>query len=234
MQEPGIAVIDFGSQYTENIAKRFRKLEVHTEVFEPETKVSELEQAVGIVGSGGPASGYQEKSPRWDFGIWNLRVPKLLICYAFQAYAYDFGGDTVPAEGSGEYGRAELKTLRKTPLFDNLDEKQIVWMSHGDKVALLPRGMKPLASTPDCKYAAAWDSKCKIAGVQFHPEVDDTQNSVQILQNFLDLCDWTEKPWRYEDFIAQAPSAIQEAVRGRKVAHLASGGKDSTVAAIFL
>ena len=187
MQKPGIAVLDFGSQYTQLIARRFRDIGVYSEIFEPGVAMKDIELAIGIVSSGGSASVYKNGSPRCRDGVWEMPVPKLAICYSFQAYAHDFGGQTTPAENSREFGKAEIIIEKSEPLFNDLDERQIVWMSHGDEVSRLPPSMHRLAYTEDCKYAAAWDPNRRIVGVQFHPEVNDTLHGMDMLSNFLSL-----------------------------------------------
>jgi GMP synthase (glutamine-hydrolysing) len=234
MKEQGIAVLDFGSQYTQTIARKVRHLGVFSEILEPEIDIQELEQAVGIIGSGGPASVYEHGSPKCEPKIWKLPIPKLAICYAFQLYADENGGKTIPSESAGEYGKAELLIKQKYPIFENLPKRQVAWMSHGDKVSKLPLHMKRLALTDDCEFAAAWDPRYKVVGVQFHPEVDDTEYGKQILGNFLKACKPPQNQWNYERFIAEAPNEIHQTVKDRKVAHLTSGGKDSSVAAILL
>ena len=236
MQEPGIAVLDFGSQYTENIAKCLRELGVDAEVYEADVPVLDIRGAKGVIGSGGPASAYQAGSPRCQPAVWDMPVPKLAICYSFQAFAHDNGGQTVPADegGRGEYGKSTLVVGEYEPIFSGLPHEQTVWMSHGDRVAKLPPGMRKLASTVDCEYAAAWDPKRNIIGVQFHPEVHETEHGKRMLDNFLNICGQTERmPWTYERFLAESPDIIRQKVAGRKVVHLASGGKDSTLAGIL-
>ncbi|MBI4155281.1 glutamine-hydrolyzing GMP synthase [Candidatus Woesearchaeota archaeon] len=234
MREKGIAIIDFGSQYTQTIARRIRYLNVFSEIFDSNIRPSELENAVGVIGSGGPASVYEAESPRCNPKIWTMNMPKLLICYAFQLFAHEEGGRTVKGNKSGEYGKAKLIIENDASIFKDLPETQTVWMSHGDRVESLPPGMLKLAYTKDCEFAAAYDPDSKTIGFQFHPEVDDTEFGMQMLNNFLNLCKRPEKEWTYQRFIEEVPERIREFVGGRNVVHLTSGGKDSSIAAVFI
>jgi len=235
MQEEGILVVDYGSQLAQTIARRCRELGYYSEILNPEDVTeSGLEKALGIISSGGPSSVYEDDSPRPSKSLSSSTLPALDICYAFQLYAHLNDGETKRGDGVGEYGKAVLNLLEDCPVFNDLPEEQVVWMSHGDYVSELPPGMKLIGSTSDCKYAAAWDLKKKRIGVQFHPEVDDTEYSQQIMGNFLELCGKPENPWTYELFVEQAVQQIKEQVGDQKVVHLTSGGKDSTLAALLL
>jgi len=234
MEETTVVVLDFGSQYTENIAASCsRELGIEPEVYEGDIEIAKIGKPKMIIGSGGPASAYEKGSPRCDPRIWDMDAVKLAICYTFQAYAHDFGGRTIPAEKAGEYGKAELVVEESGQLFSGTPKNQTVWMSHGDRISELPPSMKRLAYTKDCENAAAWDPKRKLFGVQFHPEVHETEHGRTMLDNLLKMCGELERrPWTYETYIAETPGKIRQQVRGRHVVHMTSGGKDSTLAGI--
>jgi GMP synthase (glutamine-hydrolysing) len=182
------AILDFGSQYTPVIGRRIRELGQNSKILNYYTLDADLEDALGIILSGGPKSVYDSNSPRCDRGIWELEIPKLAICYSFQLYAHTNGGKVTSAKSKKEYSKADLIVDENCSFFDKLPEKQVVWMSHGDKITKLPYRMVPLAHTQDCEYAVAADPKNKVIGVQFHPEVDNTEYGKEMLFNFMKLC----------------------------------------------
>jgi len=233
MQKPGIAVLDFGSQYTQTIARRFRQLNTFSEIFEPETWPAELVNASGIVLSGGPNSVYQPDAPRCIHELFEIDKPIWGICYGFQYIAHVLGGK-VERKERGEYGKAQLNIHKNVGVLENLGPREQAWMSHGDTVTKLPDGYEAVASTDDCEYAVAWNPAKKIIGTQFHPEVDDTPNGMRMLDNFLKICGATAHDWTMEKYIADSLENIPRQVDGRKVCHLTSGGGDSTVAAVML
>ena len=233
MQRPGIAVLDFGSQYTQTITRRFRQLRIFSEIFDPEVSLNELKDAYGIVLSGGPSSVYDEGSPRCNNEILEMNKPVLGICYGFQYIAHNIGGKVRKKE-KGEYGKAVINVRDPVSILKDLGPKEEVWMSHADTVTKLPPGFERLASTKDCTNAAAWHPKKKIVCTQYHPEVDHTENGMKMLDNFLGLCEATEHDWTMKKYLEVAKEEIRKHVRGRKVCHLTSGGGDSTVAAIML
>lgn len=235
MKREGILVVDYGSQLAQTIARKCRQLGYYSEIVNPgEVSAEDLKNARGVIGSGGPASVYEVESPKPSNALINHSLPQLDICYSFQLYAYLNGGETIPSNRAGEYGKSSLEVLIECPIFDGLPSEQVVWMSHGDRVSRLPYGMRAAGRTKDCEYAAAWDAEKNRFGVQFHPEVDDTEYGLRIIKNFLELCGKPETPWSYEVFVRDAVSHIKSYVKNRKVVHLTSGGKDSTLAAILI
>jgi GMP synthase (glutamine-hydrolysing) len=228
-----VVILDFGSQYTQLIARRVRELNVKSEILPPQTPVEEIQSRhpIGLILSGGPASVYEEGAARPDPGIFSLGVPVLGLCYGQQVMAQLLGGEVAAAERR-EFGAAELSVDRTCPLFAGLPPAQRVWMSHGDKVTKLPPGFRVVAHTANAPHAAmAWEER-KLFGLQFHPEVKHTDYGLQILDNFLTLCgarrDWTPASLRQE-----AVAAIREKVQGGQVIVALSGGVDSTVTALL-
>ncbi|REJ75212.1 MAG: glutamine-hydrolyzing GMP synthase [Acidobacteria bacterium] len=237
MQHELVLILDFGSQYTQLIARRVREQGIYCEIHPFHLaleRISEMDPK-GIILSGGPSSVTDEDAPRVDKKFYAIaKVPILGICYGMQLMAVDLGGGSEPAVRR-EYGRAELKRLSgKTDLFTDLPEKLEVWMSHGDHVTDLPEGFSKTATTGDV-ITAIEDSERKMYGVQFHPEVSHTPKGSEILHNFLfDICgckgDWTPK-----QFIDEEIAKIREIVgEERRVVCGLSGGVDSTVAAALV
>ncbi|HUF04638.1 MAG TPA: glutamine-hydrolyzing GMP synthase [Aridibacter sp.] len=237
MQHELVLILDFGSQYTQLIARRVREQGIYCEIHPFSLPPEEIaaKSPKGLILSGGPSSVTDEGAPRVSPEFYDkIDVPMLGICYGMQLFAIDLGGGTEPAERR-EYGRAELKRLSgKTDLFTDLPEKLEVWMSHGDHVTDLPEGFTKTATTGDV-ITAIEDPVRKMYGVQFHPEVAHTPKGAEILHNFLfDICgcrgDWTP-----QQFIDEEVEKIRETVgtEGRVVCGL-SGGVDSTVAAALV
>jgi len=235
IHESKILILDFGSQYTQLIARRLREKHVYCEIHpfnKPIEKIKEYAPK-GIILSGGPASVYASDSPKVSEEIFNLGIPILGICYGMQLITYLFGGKVVKAE-KHEYGRAELKVLNDEDLFKNLPSKFTVWMSHGDRVLELPKGFEPIAKTENAPYAAIRNRNKKIFGVQFHPEVKHTQFGDKILENFaLEICGCTPS-WTMENFIEYEVEKIKETVKDKNVICALSGGVDSSVVAALL
>ncbi|MCO6510036.1 MAG: glutamine-hydrolyzing GMP synthase [Aridibacter famidurans] len=237
LQHELVLILDFGSQYTQLIARRVREQGIYCEIHPFSLPADEIRarSPKGVILSGGPSSVTDEGAPRVKPDFYErIDVPILGICYGMQLFAIDLGGATEPAERR-EYGRAELKRLSgKTDLFTDLPEKLEVWMSHGDHVIELPAGFTKTATTGDV-ITAIEDPERKLYGVQFHPEVAHTPKGAEILHNFLfDICgcrgDWTP-----QQFIDEEVEKIRETVgeEGRVVCGL-SGGVDSTVAAVLV
>ncbi len=228
-----VLILDFGSQYTQLIARRVRELKVKSEIVPPQTPAEEIKNRnpIGLVLSGGPASVYQQGAALPDAAIFSLGVPVLGLCYGQQVMAKLLGGEVAAAERR-EFGAAELEVDTNCPLFAGLPPVQRVWMSHGDKVTALPAGFRVVAHTANAPHAAmAWEER-KLFGLQFHPEVKHTDYGMQILDNFLTLCgarrDWTPASLRQE-----AVAAIRQQVQGGQVIVALSGGVDSTVTALL-
>jgi len=228
-----VLVYDFGSQYTQLIARRVRELAVYSEIVPPDFPPGEAKDALAIILSGGPASVYQPGAPLPSPEIFNLGVPVLGICYGLQALAHLLGGKVAPA-GAREYGHANLRVLVDDPLFRGLPREMRVWMSHGDKVLELPEGFAPIAETDNSPFAAVSDPKRRIWGVQFHPEVRHTPLGSDILRNFLYGIAGAKGDWSLEDFVEKEVLEIRQTVGGEGVVLGLSGGVDSSVLAYLL
>jgi GMP synthase (glutamine-hydrolysing) len=230
-----IAVLDFGSQYTQLIARRIRQLGVLGEIFPCDVRPEVLgkEPAGGLIFSGGPASVYAPGSPQLDPRILEMGVPVLGICYGMQIMTKTLGGGVVPS-GHAEYGPAKVEIDAASPLFKGLDSPQPVWMSHGDRVEALAPGFRAIASSPGSPFAAMERSDRRWYGVQFHPEVSHTPAGMQILRRFVfDICGSAED-WSMERFAEKAVSDIRARVGSGRVITAVSGGVDSTVTAVLV
>ncbi|MEK7729414.1 MAG: glutamine-hydrolyzing GMP synthase, partial [candidate division KSB1 bacterium] len=181
-----ILILDFGSQYTQLIARRLRELGVYSEIKTALTPLAEVHglHPRGIVFSGGPNSVYDQDAPSVDPEIFNLGVPILGLCYGQQLLAHLLGGKVQPSPHR-EYGLAELNVLRADALFENVDKQTRVWMSHGDAIVAAPPDFVTIGATNNAPHAAFVDHRRKLYGLQFHPEVTHTIAGRQILQNFL-------------------------------------------------
>ena len=230
-----VAVLDFGSQYSQLIARRIRECNVYSRITPYNIKASELaeENLKGIILSGGPASVYSEDAPLCDPEIYNLGVPVLGICYGLQMTMKLHGGD-VARSNAREYGKAELQLTKECALLQGIPEEFVVWMSHGDKVLSLPEGFEPVAKTANTEYAAVQNTEKEIYGIQFHPEVVHTQNGTAIIKNFCHGICGCAGSWTMEAFIEQAVREIRETVGDSKVVLGLSGGVDSSVAAALI
>ena len=196
-----ILVLDFGSQYTQLIARRVRECGVYSEIKPFNFSVSEILQhrPKGIILSGGPSSVYDEKAPLSDPKIFDLGIPILGICYGLQIMAFQMGGKVDPA-ARREYGRAELNLLDQSDLFKNLSNPTTVWMSHGDHLTKLPFGFSAIAKTNNSPIAAVRNKEKNIFGIQFHPEVVHTEQGTKIIDNFLiNICK-LKKTWSPQSF----------------------------------
>ncbi|MFA5976029.1 MAG: glutamine-hydrolyzing GMP synthase [Elusimicrobiota bacterium] len=227
-----IVILDFGSQYTQLIARRVREAKVYCEILPFRTSADELRkrEPSGIILSGGPSSVYAADAPRPDAAIWTLGVPVLGICYGMQLMTEHFGGRVKKADHR-EYGPAEIQVVESNGLFGGLDEKLPVWMSHGDAADEMPSEFVCLAQSKNSRFAAIANLKTRFYGVQFHPEVQHTPSGARMLQNFLsNVC--KEKPtWTMESFVQTQVKAIREQVGSGHVICAMSGGVDSSVAA---
>jgi len=230
-----ILILDFGSQYTQLIARRLRELGVYCEIH-PCTMTAEAMRAFaprGIVLSGGPASVLAEGSPRADRLAFELGVPVLGICYGLQLVAHELGG-RVDKAAHREYGPATIETRPGAELFEGLPPKLDVWMSHGDRVEALPPGFEPIASTPSAPCAAVEDRRRRIFGVQFHPEVVHTPLGKDILRNFAHRVCGCSGSWSMRAYAEIAVEQIRSQVKGGHVICALSGGVDSAVAALLV
>jgi GMP synthase (glutamine-hydrolysing) len=233
MQE--IVVIDFGSQYTQLIARRVRELKVYSEILPYTVSFSEIEKRkpAGIILSGGPASVFEKDSPTIDKKIFNFKIPILGICYGMQLITYLLGGKVSPAE-KREYGKAILKIDDFSDLFADVKDESIVWMSHADKINKMPEGFFKLAHTENSSYAAMADRVRKIFTLQFHPEVAHTEEGKKIIKNFVFKICGCKPIWNMHSFIEREIENIRKKVGHNKVVCALSGGVDSTVTAVLV
>ncbi len=231
-----VLVLDFGGQYNQLIARRVREHHVYAEI-KPYSGITsdEVKKAgyKGIIFTGGPNSVYDENSPHYDPEILNIGIPILGICYGAQLMAYMEGGEIQSAETGSEYGKTLLCT-KDNPLFKNIPEENICWMSHTDYVKTPPFGFSVIAHTANCPCAAFANDLRRLYGVQFHPEVTHTAYGRQILSNFLfEICGCSGD-WKMEDFADDSIEKYRKKLAGKKVLLALSGGVDSSVAAALL
>jgi GMP synthase (glutamine-hydrolysing) len=226
-----IAIIDFGSQYSQLIARRVRELRVYCELVPWDAPWSEITRLnpKGFILSGGPRSVYEDGAPVIQQSILDSGLPILGICYGMQALAHQLGGQ-VAAGQRREYGHAVLTVNAESPLFRGLPEQIQVWMSHGDRIEALPPGFVALASTANSPFAAMGDGARRF-GLQFHPEVVHTPRGKEILANFLYGVCGCHGDWTPSSFIAESVEQIKAQVGDGKVVCALSGGVDSAVAA---
>ncbi|MEF3304729.1 glutamine-hydrolyzing GMP synthase [Paenibacillus sp. GYB003] len=230
-----IVVLDFGGQYNQLIARRIRDLGVYSELLPFNTPVDKIRELApkGIVFSGGPASVYEENSPKVDPAIYELGLPILGICYGMQLMAYQLNGK-VDKSSKREYGKADVEFNESCCLIQGLDRKQTVWMSHGDHVSALPAGFVVDASTEHAPVAAMSHPDKKFFAVQFHPEVRHSVYGNDMIRNFLFNVCGCSGDWSMETFIEDTIREIREQVGDRKVLCALSGGVDSSVVAILI
>ena len=224
-----IAILDFGSQYTQLIARRVRELNVYCEIFPwdaPQSTITSIAPK-GYILSGGPASAYEKNAPYVQDFIMAADLPILGICYGMQAVALKLNGKVIAADAR-EYGYAEVEVSEKNILLQRDHYK--VWMSHGDRIDGLPEGFRTIASSHNSPYAAIASQDNRIFGLQFHPEVNHTQYGKEILKSFVvDICK-AQQTWTADAIIDQSIQAIREQVGKQKVLSAVSGGVDSSVA----
>ena len=230
-----IFILDFGSQYTQVIARRVRELQVYSEIVRFDISAAEIAklQANGIILSGGPASVYDKGAPQVDPQIFSLGIPVLGICYGMQLMAHHLGGQ-VEFSARREYGPGILHVTNGSLLFDGIGDQLDIWNSHGDKVAALPAGFRAAARTENSKFAAIEDPKRELYALQFHPEVSHTPRGKEILQNFVYHICHCAMDWTMGSFIEEACARIHEQVGDQKVVLGLSGGVDSSVTAALL
>ena len=230
-----IIILDFGSQYTQVIARRIRELQVYSEIVQFDISAADLAnlQPNGVILSGGPASVYDEGAPQVDPEIFSLGVPVLGICYGLMLMAHHLGGEVV-FSGRREYGAGMLQITNGSGLFDGLGPQLDVWNSHGDEVTKLPAGFRAAARTEGSDFAAVEDPKRKLYGLQFHPEVAHTPRGREILKNFVYHICHCAMDWTMGSFIEEACARVQQQVGDAKVVLGLSGGVDSSVTAALL
>jgi GMP synthase (glutamine-hydrolysing) len=231
----GIAILDFGSQFSQLIARRVREVNTFSELLPFSISAAELKRLnpKGIILSGGPNSVYDNNAPKCDSGIWQLGIPVLGVCYGMQLMGQELGGVVEPAKVR-EYGRALLTIVHHGKLFDGLDASMESWMSHGDSVVELPQGFKCVARTMDTPTAGIADEERNYYGVQFHPEVVHTKGGQQVIKNFVvNICRCTQS-WTMARFVDDAIADVRNRVGDRRVLLALSGGVDSSTLAFLL
>jgi GMP synthase (glutamine-hydrolysing) len=230
-----ILIIDFGSQYTQLIARRIRESNVYCEIHPHIFNLEEIKKfnPAGIILSGGPMSIYDKDAPSIKSEIFHLGKPVLGICYGLQLIASEFNGKVEPAKNR-EYGKASLEIANKTDLFIKVKDKSTVWMSHGDYVTKLPVGFEVTAKTENSPVCAISNTSKNIYGLQFHPEVVHSVEGKQILENFVfDICN-CEPDWTPKNFVQNEIDEVKKIAEGKKAICALSGGVDSSVAAILV
>jgi GMP synthase (glutamine-hydrolysing) len=230
-----IIILDFGSQYSELIARRIRETQVYSEVLSYRTTAEKLREIdpQGIILSGGPNSVYDENAPKCDPEIWNLGIPVLGVCYGMQLMVKQLGG-TVEKVKLGEYGKAQIFIEDPTDLLTNVEDGATMWMSHGDSCIQLPEGFSVLAYTKNTACAAISNPEQKLFGVQFHPEVVHSQGGIALIRNFVyHICE-CEPSWTTEVFVEESIREIRAKVGDKRVLLALSGGVDSSTLAFLL
>ena len=232
---PAIVILDFGSQYSELIARRVRETEVFSLVMAYTTSAEELAALApkGIILSGGPNSVYEAGAPVCDPAIWELGIPVLGVCYGMQLMVQQLGGAVVAA-GRAEYGKAPLHVDDPIDLLTNVESGSTMWMSHGDSVQRLPDGFARLAHTDNTPEAAVADHQRRLYGVQFHPEVVHSSCGMALIRNFVYHICGCEADWTTAAFIDEAVADVRAQVGDRRVLLALSGGVDSSTLAFLL
>ncbi|MEL6929980.1 MAG: glutamine-hydrolyzing GMP synthase [Cyanobacteria bacterium J06600_6] len=230
-----IIIIDFGSQYSELIARRIRETQVYSEVLSYRTSAEELRKIHphGIILSGGPSSVYDDHAPKCDPEIWNLGIPILGVCYGMQLMVKELGGTVEPVK-LGEYGKASLLIDDPTDLLTNVEDGSTMWMSHGDSCTKLPQGFSILAHTNNTPCAAISNPQQKLFGVQFHPEVVHSEGGNALIRNFVYHVCKCEPTWTTEAFVDESIRDIRAKVGDKRVLLALSGGVDSSTLAFLL
>jgi len=235
MHEEKILVLDFGSQYTQLIARRIRESKVYSEIFPFNASIEKINNFYpkGIILSGGPSSVYDAGAPIPDLKIFELGVPVLGICYGMQLIAHCLGGKVAKAQ-KREYGKAELTVDDRRDIFEDIPAKTVVWMSHGDRIERCPTHFYPLAHTANSPVAAMANRGKRFYALQFHPEVAHTPLGLKIIKTFLFKICGCKPVWTMKSFIETTTREIKEKVGNRKVVCGVSGGVDSTVTAVLV
>ncbi len=235
-RSPAIIILDFGSQYSELIARRIRETEVYSLVMSHTTSAEKLRDLApkGIILSGGPKSVYEEAAPICDAAIWRLGIPILGVCYGMQLMVHQLGGLVEPATGKAEYGKAPLQVDDPKELLTNVASGSTMWMSHGDSVKSLPEGFVRLAHTSNTSEAAIAAHSRRLYGVQFHPEVVHSTDGMLLIRNFVYHICGCEPDWTTTAFIEEAISNVRSQVGKKRVLLALSGGVDSSTLAFLL
>jgi GMP synthase (glutamine-hydrolysing) len=233
-----ILILDFGSQYTQLIARRVRECHVYSEIHPYNISMERVKllSPQGIIFSGGPASVYEKKAPLCDPALLKMGIPILGICYGMQLIAQLLGGEVTHSE-KREYGKAKLTLGKRGKLFKGLGKggnQLVVWMSHGDNVKTLPTGFYAIGHSKNTPFAAIEETQKRIYGLQFHPEVVHTQRGLDLIKNFLfGICECSHL-WTMDSFLTQTSHALRRRIGKGKVICGLSGGVDSTVVALLL
>jgi GMP synthase (glutamine-hydrolysing) len=235
LKQGGIAILDYGSQYTQLIARRIREAGVYAEVFAHDAPHETIEQhhPQGYILSGGPNSVYENDAPQMPTWLLQTGKPILGICYGMQALTHALGGVVAPAQAR-EYGLAHITHTPHSPLLDGLETNLAVWMSHGDRIEQPPTGFVPLAQSEHSPYAVIGDTQRAYYGVQFHPEVNHTPQGTQMLRNYVHTICQCEPIWSPESFIESTLEALRQRIGEGYVILGLSGGVDSAVAGALL
>ena len=231
----GVVILDFGSQYTQLIARRVREHNVFSEILPPETPIGDIKKRhpSAIILSGGPSSVFTDEAPKFDNAVMDSEIPILGICYGLQLLTHHHGG-SVESTGHGEYGFTEIEVDDNSGLFKNVSHRSQVWMSHMDRVSELPNGWHMLAHSSNGVVAAMANHDQSRVATQFHPEVAHTEEGETLLNNFLfNIADCSPK-WTAENFIDEQVEIIRDQVGDGKVLVGVSGGVDSTVVAALM
>jgi len=230
-----ILILDFGSQYTQLIARRIREAHVYSEIVDSEISLEDIKKfnPSGIILSGGPASVHAEDSPNCNLDMFQLDIPILGICYGLQWITKEFGGE-VKKSGSREYGKATLTILEENDLFADIPKSSTVWMSHADEVTQEAPGFQVIASSDNVRHATIYSPEKKFWGVQFHPEVVHTEHGKQMLYNFARKICKCHGLWTAAAYVNIAVEDIRKQVGDKEVILGLSGGVDSSVAAVLL
>jgi GMP synthase (glutamine-hydrolysing) len=234
-QPETVAVLDFGSQFAQLIARRLRELNVYSELLPHDTPMPELERrgVKAVILSGGPSSVYDENAPKADPALWSGRIPVLGICYGLQLMAHELGGEVVPS-AKREYGPATVSLTDADGLFAGIEREQPVWMSHGDSILRPPAGFRATAQTDASPYAGLADPGRNLYGIQFHPEVVHTPVGREVLRNFVVGIAGMRQSWTPANLVETTVAEIRERVGEGHVICALSGGVDSAVAATLV
>ncbi|MDR2100433.1 MAG: glutamine-hydrolyzing GMP synthase, partial [Campylobacteraceae bacterium] len=235
MKNVPIVILDFGSQYTQLIARRMREEKVYCEIvpYNESTENIRAKNPKGLIFSGGPASVYAKDAYKIDEGIYELGLPILGICYGMQLIAHRFGGE-VAAANRHEYGKASVHYENESLIFKNTQNDSVYWMSHADRVEKLPEGFVCIASSGNSTHAAIANEEKKIYALQFHPEVTHSNQGAKVLRNFAKEICGCETTWNMGSFAKEQIAKIQEITKDKKVLCAVSGGVDSSVVATLL
>ena len=235
MNQEKVIVIDFGGQYNQLVARRVRECNVYCEIYSYRTDIEQIKamNPKGIILTGGPNSCYEEGAPTYSKELFELGIPVLGLCYGAQLMMHVLGGKVEKASVR-EYGKTEVFVDTNSPLFENVSEKTICWMSHFDYISKKAEDFSIVAHTADCPVAAAENREKDLYAIQFHPEVLHTQEGTKMLYNFVRGVCGCGGTWRMDSFVENSIQAIREKVGKGKVLCALSGGVDSSVAAVML